>query len=1378
MPEISIKQSANAAADVEHDPFGDMEQVRLEATPGQFEMWFAEHAGTGASCAYNECFLIRLKGVIDDDALVEALTLLPTFHPALRGHFSVSGEHFFIEPAASFSVVRHDFSNLAREERAISIEQLAALDAQTRYDLEHGPLYRAHLVRMVDDEVVVLLGAHHTVADGWSLDVMLADFARLYTAIAGLGPFPDPPRHSFVDYVRSRNSSSYRQLMESSRAFWRKQFEVLPPALELPHDGTRPSVRSFAANSVERRCLPDLLGTAKHFARSQGISFFAVLLAAYGTLLHRISGASDLVMGVPVAGHPVAGMEDCVGHLVNLVPVRLRFDSESSFLALCQATNTAMLDARENAAVGFGEILAELGVPRDSSRVPLVSTVFTHVQKYAPGKLSFGDCSVDYELRPRAYETFELNLIAIESHDCIVFKAYSNADLLSARWLQRRLGELEQLLRMGCGLPHGSLSALSMLPPDEADWIRSHSYHGASEHPREATVVELLERQIQQSPQSLAVIARETTISYDRLDQRANQLARVLQRRGAKRGSLVGICVNRGVDMVAAVLAVLKTGAAYVPLDPAFPAARLAYMVHDSGLTLVISERELAECHGCSADRTLELDGLDFEIEGESSLPFVPKPDEGARPEDLAYVLYTSGSTGKPKGVCIPHRAVVNFLTSMRREPGLGESDRLLAVTTLSFDIAVLELLLPLTVGAVIVLATREQAADPEALVRLMDDSGATVLQATPVTWRMLVETGWRGRSGLKAFCGGEPMSPILAEALLDRVGQLWNMYGPTETTVYSTICRIHEPSRHIPIGAPIANTMIWVLDASMQPCPVGVPGEIHIGGDGVALGYLNRPALTRERFIVNPFDPSSESRLYKTGDIGRWREDGQLECLGRSDSQVKLRGFRIELGEIESALNSHASIRQAAVVLREDAPGDVKLVAYVITVGGAPEVDALRAHLKKSLPEYMIPAQIVGLQTFPLTNNGKIDRKAFPAPGAVQIGTNSTFEAPRDEVEEQLLGIWRSVLGVGQLSVTSNFFDVGGHSLLAVRIFNGIYSQFHLRLPLATLFECPTVRKMADRIRANRNSERASGEAGWTTIVPIQPEGDLPPLFCVAGLGGNTLNLLPLATAIGPRQPFYGLQHRGVDGVLAPHRTIEAMAEEFVKDIRKVQPAGPYYLAGYSSGGLAAYEMASILRSNGETIGLVILLDTYNPLVSKWAWDKRIRAHWERVKSAGGAYLWWRAVRSTKAKIETLRRMIRARLAEVNRFEYRMDAVIEATHEAERRYVPPKLDVPVSLLQTDFAVPPVEGIGYPLHESNGWRDYVRGKFEISVIRCQHEALVSERMAPVTASIMRKALREERQRAEHCPVSVSSVRFNAHRSPYYEPPTASADQNS
>lgn len=1376
MSENSPKQPAAAATNVEYDPFGDAAQIRLETTPGQFEMWFAEHAGTGASCAYNECFRVHLKGVIDDDALAEALTLVPTFHPALCGHFNASGEQFTIEPVASVAVTRHDFSSLAREERAASVEQLAALDAQTPYDLEHGPLYRTHAVRMADNEVVVLLGAHHTVADGWSLDVMLADLARLYTAIAGLGPFPDPPKHSFIDYVRSRNSAGFKQLVGSSRAYWRKQFEVLPPALELPHDGVRPSIRSFAANSVERCCSPDLLGTVKQFARSQGLSFFSVLLAAYGALLHRISGSRDFVIGVPVAGHPEVGMEDCVGHLVSLVPVRLRLDSESSFMALCQSANNAMLDARENAAIGFGEILADLGVPRDSSRVPLVTTMFTHVQKYAPGKLSFGDCAVDYELRPRAFETFELNLIAIESQDSITFKAYSNADLFSVRWLQRRLGELDHLLRMGCGLPHGLLTALPMLPPDEADWISMHSCHRPSDYPRELTVAGLFERQVQQSPQSTALVAREASMTYRQLEQRANQLARALQGRGARRGTLVGICVNRGLDMVAAVLAVLKTGAAYVPLDPAFPAARLAYMVQDSGLNLVISEHALSECHGCSADMTLELDGFGAESESERLERFVPNQQDGAGPDDLAYVLYTSGSTGKPKGVCIPHRAVVNFLTSMQRQPGLTATDRLLAVTTLSFDIAVLELLLPLTTGAEIVLATKEQAADPEALVRLMEESGATMMQATPVTWKMLVEAGWRGRSGFKALCGGEPLSPNLAEALLDRVGQLWNMYGPTETTVWSTCCRIHESSRCIPIGGPIANTTIWVLDAGMQPCPIGVPGEIHIGGDGLALGYLNRPELTRERFFVSPFEPSSESRLYKTGDIGRWREDEQLECLGRSDSQIKLRGFRIELGEIESALASHPSIRQAAVVLREDVPGDARLVAYVITTGGEPDLDALKLHLKKSLPEYMIPVQIAGLQTFPLTSNGKVDRKAFPAPGGGAGSTNEAFEAPKDEVEDQLLGIWRSVLGIGQLSVTSNFFDVGGHSLLAVRIFNGIYLQFNLRLPLATLFECPTVRQMADRVRASTSEhERAPSKSSWTTLVPIHPEGDLPPLFCVAGLGGNTLNLLALATALGPRQPFYGLQHRGVDGVLAPHRTIEAMAEEFVSDIRSVQPSGPYYLAGYSAGGLAAYEMASILRDRGETVGLLILLDTYNPLVAKWPWRRRLEAHWERVKSTGGAYLWWRAVRSTKSKVDTFRRVVRARLAEVNRFEFRMDAVIEATHQAERRYVPPKLDVPVSLLQTDFAVPAVEGIGYPLHESNGWRDHVRGKFAISVIRCQHEALVSERVAPVTASIMRKALRAEQHLEEYSPVSVAPVRFNAQRNPYYEPPAADAD---
>jgi amino acid adenylation domain-containing protein len=541
-------------------------------------------------------------------------------------------------------------------------------------------------------------------------------------------------------------------------------------------------------------------------------------------------------------------------------------------------------------------------------------------------------------------------------------------------------------------------------------------------------------------------------VSYAQLLARCNRLAHALRERGIGRGALVGLCVQRSADMVAAQLAVLTAGAAYVPLDPAYPADRLAYMAQDARLALLITESSLVPALSWPRDRSLLLDSDRALIDAHPASTPAPDAERDARPEDPAYVIYTSGSTGKPKGVAVPHRAVVNFLLSMAREPGLTAQDRLVAVTTLSFDIAVLELLLPLTVGAQVVLASREQAQDGRALRQLLENSDATVMQATPTTWRMLIDAGWQGGPTFKALIGGEALPPDLAAQLLQRTGQLWNMYGPTETTVWSTCWRVENPERGISIGRPIDNTSVTILDEQRRPCPIGVAGEICIGGDGVALGYLHRPELTAERFIADPAQPGS--RLYRTGDRGRWRHDGLLEHMGRLDFQVKVRGYRIELGEIEANLASHPQVAHAVVIVREDSPGDARLVAYYAPRDDAViEARTLREHMRAALPEYMVPQHFVSLPSIPLLPNGKIDRKSLPAPSvSLSQETRPADARPLDQKEQAVAAIWARLLGVSAIERSDNFFDLGGHSLLALQAVSEIRRSLGVEVHLRRL--------------------------------------------------------------------------------------------------------------------------------------------------------------------------------------------------------------------------------------------------------------------------------------------------------------------------------------
>jgi amino acid adenylation domain-containing protein len=721
-----------------------------------------------------------------------------------------------------------------------------------------------------------------------------------------------------------------------------------------------------------------------------------------------------------------------------------------------------------------------------------------------------------------------------------------------------------------------------------------------AEYPQEKTVHQLFEEQAERTPDAVAVVFEQEPLTYAQLNARANQLAHRLQTLGVGPELLVALCAERSIEMVVALLGILKAGGAYVPLDPTYPRERLAFMLEAGArqwragpgpgrAPVLLTHHDLADALPSAGAHVLCLDTAWTEIARESTQNLAG----GATADDLAYVIYTSGSTGTPKGVAISHRALVNCLTAMRREPGLLPHDVLLAVTTLSFDIATLELLLPLTVGARVVVVPRDVAADGARLGEALIDSGATVMQATPATWRLLLEAGWRGSPQLKILCGGEALPRDLADRLLERSASLWNLYGPTETTIWSTLHRVERREGPVSIGRPIANTQIYVLDAEMRPVPIGVPGELYIGGAGLARGYLHHPELTAQKFVRNPFgdETGRQSRLYKTGDLARYRPDGNLEFLGRLDHQVKIRGYRIELGEIEAALRRHPAVREAVVLAREEISGTKRLVAYVVPKGEqAPARQELRRFLEERLPAYMVPAAFIRLDTVPLTPNGKIDRHALLAPGLARSERETTFLPPRDALELRLASIWENILRIEPVGVQDNFFDLGGDSLQAMHLLAQVEQAWGRKLPLATLVQAPTVAQLARVLR--HEGEPALGPS----LVAIRSGGSHRPFFCVHPAGGSVLCYRDLARHLGPDQPVYGLQARGLDGRQPYQTRVEEMAAHYLQEIRVAQPKGPYFLGGFSFGGLVAYEMAQQLQAQGEQVAMLALLDAWGP--------------------------------------------------------------------------------------------------------------------------------------------------------------------------------------
>jgi len=1033
-----------AASLAQRDASGSAQRVAIGTSARQDEapaslmqqrVWFLERMQPGRP-TYNAPSAVRLRGPLDVAALQRAFSTMIERQGTLRTEI-IDREGTPVQrvlPQLHVSLTPlEDLSMLPPAEREATLKATLEARAAELIDLQHAPLFKQGLFRLSHEEHVLFFMPHHLIWDGASFDLFHEEMAALYGACSrGQEARLAPPGVSYADFAVGQRGWLRSDDFEKQLSHWKAALAQLPEPLALPIDEPRPARMSGKGGNERFTLDAGLVANARRVAGQSNATLFIMLLAAYTAMLSRITGQTEFVIGTPVRGRHSADVEKVMGFFVNTLPLRIEVDPEQSFGMHLRRVRELVLDAFSHPDVPFEQLVRELKVPRDESLSPVYQTFFSF-QDARHRVLAWGDLEVQEVHVASSASQVDLGMWFLEQCDGVTADIQYNSDILHADTAARLRGWFESMLQAGVSGSELPLSRLEVI--SEAERRALAAWQGPRvELPAEQTVSGAIESRAASDPGRCAVRSGAERVTYGELDSRANRLANQLRTRGIGRGMLVGLCVERSAEMIVAQLAIMKSGAGYVPLDPAYPPERLSYMAHDAKLALVVSQSSLSTILGWPRDATVLLDADADVVAAQSAQRPAPDRQRDARPEDPAYVIYTSGTTGKPKGVAVPHRAVVNFMLSMAREPGIDASDRLLAVTTLSFDIAVLELLLPLSVGAEVVLASREESSNVSALRALLGTSDATVMQATPGMWRMLLEADWQGAPGFKALVGGETLPDDLAAQLLTRAGEVWNMYGPTETTVWSTCCRIERSGVGISIGRPIANTQVHVFDSHRQPCPVGVAGEIFIGGEGVALGYLHRPELTAERFIADPFDPRGRTRLYRTGDRGRWRSDGLLEHLGRFDFQVKVRGHRIELGEIEANLLSHPQVANAVVIAREDSPGDVRLVSYVVPRGAMPSSAELREHLSETLPQYMLPQHFVEIAAVPLLPNGKIDRRSLPHPGQ-QAGERATaFERPHTDAESAIAAIWEELLGVDDIRVTDNFFDLGGHSLLAMR--------------------------------------------------------------------------------------------------------------------------------------------------------------------------------------------------------------------------------------------------------------------------------------------------------------------------------------------------------
>ncbi len=1037
----------------------------LPASLSQRRMWVIQHFHP-ESVAYNITAPVRLKGPFNLSLFERALDLLIARHEGLRTQFALRGEEpvQIILPALRVQPDYRDLRSLDATERENVARQTASALLAQPFDLSAAPLFRISILQMQDDEQVLFWVFHHAIADNWALAVLSRETLQIYAALLqgctdpadmGLAPL----RTQYADYAAWQRSAPVSAARESHLQAWLQKLEGLAD-LPLPTDYPRPTQPSFLGHTLYTPLSEPLQRALQSYGARHGVTPFMVLLASFNVLLARLSSRTDIAVGTPIANRHHAATEQLVGTLVNTLVMRNTVEPQATFDQLMQQVRATALHAYAHQDAPFDELVERLGAQRADHPQDLVRVLF-NVLNAPAGQLA--DVPFTYEAFDfdRVAAQFDLSIHVDTEFTHRIQLEYAT-DLFSLDTAQRLLDSYVFLTGQLLAQPALPVSSHALVTPAQRAVLGEWN---ATPQPLTAplTLPAALQLNAPDRRDRLALTdALGHTLRYGELHARALGIAHHLRQMGVGRGDRVGLCLHRHADMLAALLGVLQSGAAYVPLDPGFPPERLHYMASDAQLRCLLTQTALLPLMADADVPQLALDSAPLAgLHRDAPLP--PDPACDARPDDPAYLIYTSGSTGRPKGVEVPHRAVVNFLRSMAREPGLQSDDVLLAVTTLSFDIAVLELLLPLTVGARVVLADHAQSRDPFALRDLLQTSQATVLQATPSTWRMLLDVGWPGnpdpsrRPRLRAFIGGEALPADLAPRLLAACAEVWNLYGPTETTVWSTCWRV-QPGQPIVIGRPIANTQVWILDPQGQLCPIGTPGEIHIGGAGVTLGYFQRPELTAERFIPDPFSADPQARLYKTGDLGRWRHDGQLEHLGRLDHQVKIRGFRIELGEIEAALREQPGVATCVLTTHAPSPEDVRLVAYLVAKPGcAPNPADLRQALRARLPDYMVPQHLVPLDALPLLPNGKLDRAALPAPQTATPAahTRQAARLPSTPQEQQIAAIWRGLLGVERVQLTDNFFDLGGHSLLAMRAVIAIEQQLGWRVaPRRLIFE------------------------------------------------------------------------------------------------------------------------------------------------------------------------------------------------------------------------------------------------------------------------------------------------------------------------------------
>ena len=1140
----------------------------------QERLWFLDQL-VPESSAYHIPDVYEVQGHLDVAALEHSLRAVVQRHELLRTTLQLfDGRPVqVIAPSAYPTIGIVDRSGLSPEQQEREIDRQIAENSATVFNLATGPLLQLRVVRLAETRFLILVNMHHVVSDDWSMGVLYRELSLFYNAFKKGEQLELPPLTiQYADYAICQREWLKNGELDRQLAYWQKELDGLP-TLELPTDFPRPPRQTFVGTRIPFSLSAELTRELKKFCRGENATHFMTLLAAFQVLLARYSGQRDIAVGTPIANRRHVEVEDLFGFFVNMLVLRGDLKNDANFRDLVSLVRGRALDAYQNQDLPFEKLVEALNPERDLSRPPLFQVMFA-LQDVPTHPLTLSGGTVQRRVHSVHATHFDLELYLSTTSDAWTGFVGYNTDLFGADTIERLIGHYQALLVSLLRRPDDSVFTATMLAPVEQQQLLQWNGEAAIYGPSDC-IHQLFELQAAQAPDRIALQFEEKALTYRELDDRANALAVHLETLGVGREKRVGVCVERSLDMVVALLAILKAGGTYVPIDIHFPPDRITLILNDAAVeTLVLHESLRPLCCGFTGT-VVSLDHL-FESAASSS------PGGQVSGNDAAYIYYTSGSAGRPKGVILEHRSVVNFLRAMQREPGISRDDVLLALTTISFDPAVLDIFLPLSVGARVVIVPEATRMDPDRLLELLHQSEATILQATPTTWQLLMRSPWI-RKNLRALIGGEILTSELAGEILKRCGELWNLYGPTETTVWSTVGRVERPD-DITIGKPIPNQRAYIVDQNNQLVPVGVPGELHIGGAGVGRSYVAQLELTAERFVRDPFSKDPDARLYRTGDRCRYRADGRIEFLGRIDHQIKIRGFRVEPGEIEAALIEHPAIQQCAVIDRTEASGEKRLIAYVVPTDlkKVPAAPDLREFLRHNLPDYMLPAAFVAMEKLPLTRSGKVQRSELPAPESTNDPAGQNIVG-RNPIERQVAQIWREALNLNSIGLTDDFFLAGGHSLLAVRVMAEVNSAFGTNLPLATIFRSPTIETLSEAVQNNEGiKQKAPG------LISPREEERGQRIFWAPSIGAveRYIESQNLARLLRGQYRFFGFDP-------APEfENVAGLAKHCVGLIREEQPRGPYFLAGYCQCGHVVYEIATQLAEQGEEVALLGIID------------------------------------------------------------------------------------------------------------------------------------------------------------------------------------------